>query len=164
MPSGYEINEMIINKITSAIRTEFSNTEILSVRNDQTQQTFTKPAIVVLEYDTQEEHLGNSVSRYYVYYDITLHIEIDSTSRRGIYSYMREYGARMSRILDYITLESQYTNNRTIKLKKYGWRTFIQDGVGHCMVEYHYLASTKSGQAITPISRVDGTFNYEKER
>lgn len=159
-----EFEKIILNKIGSAIRTEFTKEEIKTLYKDQTPQNFTKPCIVILEYDTQEEHLGNSMARYYVYFDIILHIEFDSSNLTGIYTYMRNYAGRLSRILDYLSFTADETGNRAIRLKKNGWRTFVQDGIGHCMVEYHYLASTKSGQAITPITQVNGTFNYEKER
>lgn len=154
MADRTEIETMILNKITKALGDEFSNTEIVEIYPDQMPQHFIKPCLSVIEYDTQEEHLGNYVSRYYVYFDILLHIEYDSTNLTGIYTAMRNYKPRISRVLDYITLEAEYTGNRTIKLKKQNFNSFVRDGIGHIMLEYHYIASTKDENKPIPLTSI----------
>ena len=156
-----EIETMILNKVTKALRDEFEKTEIAIIYPDQMPQHFTKPCLSVIEYDTQEEHLGNHVARYYVYFDILLHVEYDSTNLKGIYTAMRKYKPRVSRVLDYITLEAEYTGNRTIKLKKQNFNSFVREGIGHMMLEYHYIASTKDPNGPPPLTSITNEINFE---
>ena len=106
-----EFEIIILNKITRKLRDEFTKDEIKFVYKEQIPKDFQKPCLTVLEYDTQEEHLGNHVARYYVYFDILFHRDFSSTDLTGVYIYMRQYKPRISRVLDYLTITAEETGN-----------------------------------------------------
>ena len=160
MDREFEIT--ILNKITKALRNEFTKEEIKWIYPEQMPKDFEKPCFTVLEYDTQEEHLGNHMARYYVYFDILFHRDFSSTDLTGIYVYMRKYKPRISRVLDYLTIEESESGNRKIKLKKFGFRTFVQDGVGHIMLEYHYLGNTKDPNGPPPLTSIQNDIEINR--
>lgn len=157
---NYEIEEMILNKVVRGIRDEFSKDEIKNVYKDKMPQDFTKPCAVVLEYDKKEYHLGNNRIQVFVWLDILFHIDFNTVQNTGIYTYMRKYAPRLSRAINYITLEPEYTHNsRVVKLRKKEWDVVIEDGVGHCMTRYDFYASIQDGSKKPPITSVTGEIN-----
>ena len=162
MADRTEFEEIILNKITRKLRDEFTKDEIKFIYKEQMPKDFEKPCLTVLEYDTQEEHLGNHIARYYVYFDILFHRDFSSTDLTGVYIYMRKYKPRISRVLDYLTITTEETGNRAIKLKKYGFRTFVQDGVGHIMLEYHYLGNTVNPDGPPPLTSITNDININQ--
>lgn len=159
-----EFEIIILNKITKALRDEFSRDEIKYVYPEQMPKDFIKPCFTVIEYDTQEENLGNHITRYYVYFDILYHRDFSSTDLTGIYTYMRQYKPRISRVLDYLSFTAEETGNRAIKIKKAknSFRTFVQDGVGHIMLEYHYLGNTVDPNGPPPLTSITNGIDFKQ--
>lgn len=156
-----EIETTLMNKIGKAIRTEFTDVEIKTLYKDQTPQNFTKPCIVILEYDSQEEHLFNSMRRHYIWYDLTIHLDTTTSEQQQIYTKMRTYANRISRVLDYIDLTAEETSNRACRLKKQEWKSFVKDGVGHCQFMFYYHTSNRIPGA-NPIKEISGTNKIKK--
>lgn len=164
MANRIEFEEIILNKITRKLRDEFSKDEIKFIYKEQIPKDFEKPCFTVLEYDTQEEHLGNNIARYYVYFDILFHRDFSSSDLTGIYIYMRKYKPRISRVLDSLSFTAEETGNRAIKIKKAknSFRTFVQGGVGHIMLEYHYLGNTVDPNGPPSLTSITNDINIKQ--